>query len=503
MLTTLFIQVLNMSYAASFVILFVMLARLLLKKAPKIFSYALWGVVGFRLICPFSIPVAAASLPSTTNLVPADILQSATPHISTGFAQVDAFVNAALPTVQAGASASPLQIAMQIAQMVWLAGTALLLLYSIASLIGLRMRLKHAVHQQGNIWRQDAFPTPFVLGVIRPKIYLPATLMASDAPHILLHEQTHIRRHDPLWKLLAFLILCIHWFNPLVWAAFLLFSKDMEMSCDEAVIKQLGNEAKKSYSFSLLNMAAGGHIISSTPLAFGEANPKSRIRNVLNYKTPRFWVVCTICIAVIALAVALLISPAVQAPYTYRFPHDVYENFAAEKDYSNIHLADASGNDITEIAIDLWWAANGVYNVDDIFMFEMGEQTRLFEDAPDYYELRNYDEVMPKIFTEHGIQQAEQTCIGGSLTFIQRQNGKVYRLGPWKTGYDYGMAMTDMQVKQAQSNRVTLTVTYIRQGSIAMDGSGTPIYDTVDFTIAKENGIWLVDDYIYPESYKG
>lgn len=204
MLTTVFIGVLNMSYAASFVILFVMLARLLLKKAPKIFSYALWGVVGLRLICPFSIRSSISLLPNTTQLVPSNILQNPTPQFTTGFERVDAILNNALPVPQMGASGNPLQIWMQIGQLVWLIGITFLLLYSIASFVGLYMRLKHAVHEKDNIWRTDLFGTPFVLGFLHPKIYLPANLSPGDTPHILLHEQIHIRRHDPLWKLLAF-----------------------------------------------------------------------------------------------------------------------------------------------------------------------------------------------------------------------------------------------------------------------------------------------------------
>ena len=509
MLDTLFFQILNMSYIASFVILLVLIARLLLKKAPKSFSYALWSVVLFRLICPFSIQSNVSILPRNMLTIPesVSILQEAPSQLAATVSPVDSAVHHALSLFSSSPTASPSQpFWVYLGETVWLIGIGVFIFYSVASLLLLRFQLKSAVREQGNIYRTSKFSTPFVLGVFRPKIYLPSNLHDVDKRYILIHEQTHIARGDHIIKALAFCILCIHWFNPLVWFAFFLSGKDMEMSCDEAAIRKLGKEAKRGYSFSLLTMAAGHRILGGTPLAFSESNPKGRIKNILNYKKPSFWVFITLIILVIAFAISLLVNPIVSSSSDTRYPKEAFENFSANKDYSAISIRDASGNDITSTAIDLWWAANAVYDVDDVILFEMGDQTRLRDDMPDFYELINYNEIMPKIFTQHGIQQVEQTCIGSTKPFIQKQDGKVYRLGPWKTGYSYNMAMTDMQVKEAAQNRVTLTVKYELPLGYVPDPESNeqvePEYGTVDFTIAKINGIWLVDDYVFVESYK-
>ena len=196
---------------------------------------------------------------------------------------------------------------MFILTLIWLAGMALLLAYSLVSLLRLRRRLVGAVRLRDNIYLADHIPSPFVMGLIRPKIYLPSDLRETERGYILRHEQYHIRRRDHLVKFLSFLALCIHWFNPLVWAAFVLSGKDMEMSCDEAVVKALGEEIRADYSASLLSLATGRRIVAGMPLAFGEGDTGSRIRNLLSWKRPRPWVmaVCAVvCVGLIALCAA-------------------------------------------------------------------------------------------------------------------------------------------------------------------------------------------------------
>lgn len=308
MLESLFLQILNMSFTASFVILAVIVARLLLKKAPKIFSYALWSVVLFRLVCPFSFESAVGLL--GTKAIPDNIGYMQTPQISTGIPMLNDSINAVLPAATPAASMNPMQGIVAIGAFLWLCGVAALVLYSVASLLLLKRKLQGAFCEGGNLYYAEGLSSPFVLGLFRPKIYLPANLTEDETQYILLHEQTHIRRLDHVAKLVGFAALCLHWFNPLAWVAFFLFGRDMELSCDEAVIKKLGSNVKKSYSSSLLTLATGRRILGGSPLAFGEGDTKSRIKNVLNYKKSTFWVIAVAIVAVVALAIVLVSNPA-------------------------------------------------------------------------------------------------------------------------------------------------------------------------------------------------
>lgn len=314
MLDALFLQILNMSFTASFVIVFVLLARILLKKSPKVLSYTLWSVVLFRLVCPFSFESVLSLLPANTNPIPSDIGMMAVPQINTGLPALNNAVNSNLPAATPAASVNPVQIWIFAGRVLWLAGIAVLLIYSLAMLLQLTKKLKNAVHDRDNIYLSDQIDTAFVLGAFRPKIYLPSYLGDTQRDYILLHEQTHIRRLDHIVKLAGFFVLLLHWFNPLVWIAFYASGKDMEMSCDEAVVKKLGNGVKKDYSTSLLSLATGRKIVGGTPLAFGEGDTRGRIKNVLNYKKPAFWVVVLSAIAAVSVGVGLTANPKEERP---------------------------------------------------------------------------------------------------------------------------------------------------------------------------------------------
>ena len=307
-MSELFLTVLNMSLTASYVILFVILVRLLLKKAPKIIAFALWGVVAFRLIIPFSFESMFSLMPRNMNAVPIphDIIYQQSPQISSGIELVDSFVNQSLPAPTVGASVNPLQIYTEIAAYIWVIGIIVLLVYSLVSILILKRQLKNAQSIDQNINESKNLKTPFVLGLINPKIYLPVGLSKEERNYILLHEQTHIHRKDHIIKTLAFIILSIHWFNPLVWIAFMLMSTDMELSCDERVLKAMDEGIIKPYANSLLSLATGRHIINGSPLAFGEGNIKGRIKNVLNYKTPRFWVIVLSIVIVTVAGIGLI-----------------------------------------------------------------------------------------------------------------------------------------------------------------------------------------------------
>ena len=326
-----FLIILNMSLTASYIILVVLLARLILRKTPKIFSYALWAVVLFRLLCPVSVSSWFSILPAVQTQ-PAGEGQT-TVHIHTGIAAMNSQVNEYLadhpypaeftPSEWEGGdigavyldgisrmvtAAAPDWAA--IACRVWLAGAALLLAYSAASLLRLRRRLAGTLPLDGEkgVLLADHIPSPFVLGVLRPKIYLPSDLPETERDYILLHERTHIRRGDHILRALAWLALALHWFNPLVWLAFHLAGKDMEMSCDEAVLRKMGRDVRADYSTSLLRLSAGTRLPAG-PLAFGAGDPKSRIKNILNYKKPALWVIAAALVVVVCAGAALATNP--------------------------------------------------------------------------------------------------------------------------------------------------------------------------------------------------
>jgi len=295
-----FLSVLNMSLTASFIIVVIMLVRLPLKKAPKIISYALWAVAGFRLVFPFTLESVFSLLPFKAAPIPRDIAMQAVPRIDSGITIIDNVVSASLPAAVPYASVNPLQIWTFIGSCVWLFGIVAMLIYSFVSIVWLKRRLRDAALIEGNLYEAYNLKTPFVIGLFKPKIYIPAGLNDEERRYIILHEQTHIRRHDHAVKLFAYFVLCLHWFNPLAWVAFILMGADMEMSCDERVIKELGGDIKSAYSLSLVRVAAGRKILNGSPLAFGEGGMKERIKNVLNFRKPSR-VIITLAVALVAV----------------------------------------------------------------------------------------------------------------------------------------------------------------------------------------------------------
>ena len=308
-----FLNLLNMSITASYVILFVLIARVLLKKAPKVFSYSLWSVVLFRLICPFSFSSALSFFgffkDGTMEHIPANIGYMANPQVNVGTANLDNWINSSLPAATPAGSVNPMQIIIAVLSLLWITGVIGLLIYSVVSYIRLQRKGSTAMLISDNIFECENIKSPFVLGIVKPRIYLPVSLSGNERSYILMHEQTHIKRFDYLIKPFAFLVLCFHWFNPLIWVSFMLMSHDMEMSCDERVLKEMGGNIKKDYSSSLLALAVDRRVINGSPLAFGESNAKSRIKNVLNYKKPAFWMVAAAIMLVIMVGIGLTANP--------------------------------------------------------------------------------------------------------------------------------------------------------------------------------------------------
>lgn len=307
MMDKLFLKILNMSIISSYVILFIILIRLFLKKLPKIFSYGLWSVAFLRLIFPFSFESIYSLISINSKTIPNDIIYKTTPEINSGIKAVDTVINRVLPpALNMEASVNPIQIWIGIGALIWIAGILLLVIYSIISTLKISKKLKSAGLLYDNIYNSKNIETSFVFGLFRPKIYLPINLSEDEKSYIIKHEETHIKRKDHIVKFIAFMITYIHWFNPLVWLAFYLMGEDMELSCDESVIKEMGYEIKKDYSASLLSLSIGRKIIGGSPIAFGENNTKGRIKNVLNYRKPKTWIIGLALILTIILSLGLL-----------------------------------------------------------------------------------------------------------------------------------------------------------------------------------------------------
>ncbi|MCW3491644.1 M56 family metallopeptidase [Dethiobacter alkaliphilus] len=343
-----FITVLNMSLTASYVAIAVMIVRVLLRKAPKVFSYSLWAAVLFRLVVPFSIKSKLSLFQFQVTTIPQDIVYSQRPAINSGVQLLDNMVNrtihSSLSLVAPGSSVDPLQILTEIGAVIWLVGIIVLLLYLVISYLMLRHRVSVATRVRDNVFETDLIRTPFVLGFINPRIYIPTGLKGIELDHILKHEQTHIRRRDFIIKPLAFTAVVLHWFNPLIWYSYYLAVNDMEMSCDENVMNQTGEDIRATYSHSLLSLSIRQSGLL-TPLAFGEGNVKSRIKNVLHYKKPALWVIITAMMILVAAVMGLSSDPLREVGSE--------RTSAGNKIFSNELIIDLEQIDEIEIGVDV------------------------------------------------------------------------------------------------------------------------------------------------------
>lgn len=307
-----FTDLLDLHLTVSIVILFVLCVRQFLKAAPKVFSYALWGIVLLRLLVPVSIESPVSFVPERTEFSSMVEVNDVLPEISfetpqdrtdNRWQQQNTAPEA--PMVLTAHSIAP----QTYLTLLWILGITIMLLYSAISYLKLRCRVRASVPLRRDIYIADHIDSPFVMGIFRPVIYLPGSLADSERRYIIAHEHHHIRRGDHIFKALGFLALTIHWFNPLVWLAFSLASRDMEMSCDEAVIRKMGDAFRADYSATLLNLATGHRVFTGTPLAFGEGNPTGRVRNLAKWKKPAIWVVVICLLICLILAVCLLTDP--------------------------------------------------------------------------------------------------------------------------------------------------------------------------------------------------
>lgn len=310
-MTEFFLKIMNMSISASFVVLAVLILRLVLKKVPKWANVLLWGIVAIRLLCPFSIESALSLIPSTET-VSTDIMMDTTPTIHTGVSAINYVVNPVISKSLApskGASINPLQIWIPMLTGIWMIGFVSLLVYTAISYWRLRRKVSTAVLLHGNIFQSESVSSPFVLGIIKPKIYIPFKMEVQNLEHVIAHEQAHIRRKDYWWKPIGFLLLTIYWFNPLMWLAYGLLCRDIELACDEKVIKELANDQRVDYAQSLLSYSVNRRMITACPLAFGEVSVKERVKSVMNYKKPAFWIIVIAVIVCSVVAVCFLTNP--------------------------------------------------------------------------------------------------------------------------------------------------------------------------------------------------
>ena len=368
-----FIKTLNMGITAGWLILAVVVLRVILKRAPKRFRLLLWAVVGLRLVLPVSLESALSLVPSAQTL-PEGVMYAAAPELNTGIAALNDAINPAFTAAFApepAASANPLQVLLPAAAVIWLAGAAVMLLWALVSWLRLRRRVAEAVRLEGNVFESERVASPFVLGLIRPRIYLPFGLDEGAREQVLTHERAHIARGDHVIKPLGWLILTVYWYNPLVWLAYALFCRDIELACDERVIRRLPVSGRADYSQALLDLSRPHHGVGACPLAFGESAVKCRVKSVLTYKRPAFWLIMLAAVLCIGAAVCFLTDPKAEAddsvqndshdygiPITVtavlpeNFPEQVLEfakgcaaQQAANMDYLNISAAE-----ITELA---------------------------------------------------------------------------------------------------------------------------------------------------------
>ena len=318
-----FLKVVNMSISACWIVLAIVLLRIILKKAPKWINCLLWGIAGLRLVMPFSLESIFSLIPSA-EFIPQELVHSHS-SVDVKGTEILNYVGNNPVSVELGISdgslvfneitapdcpsINPLLISTYIASIVWIVGIIALLVYTLVSFLRLKQKIGTAVLLRDNIYQCEAVVSPFVLGIIRPKIYLPFNMGEQEMEHVIAHEQAHLRRKDHLWKPLGFLILTLHWFNPLVWLGYILLCRDIELACDEKVVKELNNEQRADYSQALLSCSVNRRMVAACPVAFGEVGVKNRVKSVLNYKKPAFWVIAVAIVLCIVLAFGFLTNP--------------------------------------------------------------------------------------------------------------------------------------------------------------------------------------------------
>lgn len=354
-----FLDLFNMSINAGWLVLAILLFRLIFKKAPKSLRVVMWGLVGLRLICPFSFESVLSLIPSAEAVPPEMVYSNSSADVS-GAEIFNAIGNNQVSfdlgiqdgnvvfneyTAPDGDFINPLLIITYIASIVWVVGMAVMLLYTLISYLRILKNVREATPLKENIWLCDNISTPFILGIFKPCIFLPSSMSEQDMEFVVAHEKAHLKRRDHWWKPLGFALLTVYWFNPVLWVAYVLLCRDIELACDEKVIKEMGAEIKKPYSEALINCSAPRKMISACPLAFGETGVKGRIKSVLNYKKPAFWVIIVAVIAIIVTAICFMTNPQ-----SYDGPGATKADYLKNK-YGITNVS--SGTEVEGVTIDL------------------------------------------------------------------------------------------------------------------------------------------------------
>lgn len=374
----LFLKILNMSISASWLILAVLLLRLVLKKAPKWINVLLWGIVAIRLICPFSFESAFSFIPSAET-IPEKVLSGPSFDITTGIYAVDNRINDYLGDRYFEGVTVPVNNGnnvMAIFAIVWLIGILLLVAYTIISYWRLHHEIDTAVRYADNIFQSENVSSPFVLGIVKPRIYLPFNINQQNLKQVVAHEQAHIHRKDHWWKTIGFILLSLHWFNPLMWLSYMLLCRDIELACDEKVIKNLDNEQRADYTQALVECSVNRRIIAACPLAFGEVDVKERVKSVMNYKKPTLWVIILAVITCLIVAVCFLTNPA----------DTVIEGFSSGTDEPAKYYLTVGDEGVKSIEFSMPNASGGLVNADGSLL-KKGERIWL-ESLDGYADLR-------------------------------------------------------------------------------------------------------------------
>lgn len=381
----LFLKFVNMSITASWLVLAVLILRFALRKAPRYIHVILWGIVALRLMLPFSIESVLSLIPSAEPL-PQEFLYAATPRINSGIPVVNNALNPVIAetlTPEGLTSANPTQIWSFIFSWLWVIGMGVMALYAAISYWLLRRKVSASIPVGKNLRLCDQIDTPFILGILKPKIYLPSSVDQQTADHVLAHEMAHLQRKDHWWKPLGFALLTVYWFNPILWLAYILLCRDIEMACDEKVVQNLNPSEKKAYSTALLSCSVPRKMIAACPLAFGEVGVKNRIKSVLNYKKPAFWIVVVAVIVCIVVAVCFLTNPKDPGEEATIDSLEIIENITSENGYQilNQNSVDIRISIPKSALPDSIYSEEGqTFAVNDVVVYETGT-TRFYLDS--------------------------------------------------------------------------------------------------------------------------
>ncbi len=343
----LFLKVLNLSITASWLVLAVLLLRLFLKKAPKWLTCVMWGLVALRMLCPISIESIFSLIPSSEPL-PSDIIYTAVPQIRSGVGVIDRVINPILTSSLTPASpvhsVNPTQVWSFVLAWMWVIGMMFMLFYALGSYLLLRWRLATATLLEKGIKQSEQISSPFVLGIVCPVIYLPYNIEEEDRSHVIAHERAHLKRRDHWWKPIGFLLLSIHWFNPLMWAAYIFLCRDIEAACDEKVISPMAKVERQAYSTALLHCSVHRRSIAVCPLAFGEVGVKERVKSVMSYKKPAFWIIVLATALVLVTAICFLTNPPNEEKELKEMPAEKDNAFAEAVQVEKVAAATETTN---------------------------------------------------------------------------------------------------------------------------------------------------------------